>query len=446
MGPESDGISPPPPPRIALGAIVRNEGPYLLEWIAHHRALGIDRFLIADNDSTDETTAVLAALAAAGIVEHLPFPSVPGVAPQLAAYEAILDRAREAADWIAFLDADEFLVPAPPHRSLAAVIAGLAPGPEVGAIAVNWALYGSSGIREAESAPVAERFVRRAERAFPGNHHYKSIVRAGAPRPPVLNPHYFVLANGLRTIHPDGTEVADAPHQARGLSARLYWEPLRINHYVVKSWDEFHYRKRTRGRATGAPQRDAGFFAVHDRNDVLDPMPSWLVAAGAAEADRIEAAVRMAADPPGWTARLRALLGAGHGPAGAVEAVEISGDAAHLRGWAIAADGLPATDFAITLDGRPVAVEGVVRSRRCDIVARLPEAPAGCGFLVKIAWPPAPDGVGRSLVVTARRGAGGAWDLSAAKARWSGLPPGPVSQPEAGGQTSSKRLRWRRSK
>ena len=41
-------------PRLAIGAIVKNEGPYLLEWIAFHRVVGVDRFFIADNASTDE--------------------------------------------------------------------------------------------------------------------------------------------------------------------------------------------------------------------------------------------------------------------------------------------------------------------------------------------------------------------------------------------------------
>jgi hypothetical protein len=421
MHPEDDGNPlAPAPPRLALAAIVRNEGPYLLEWIAHHRALGIGRFLIADNDSTDETTATLAALARAGIVDHLPFPTVPGVPPQLAAYEAILRSHGGEADWIAFLDADEFLVPASPHRSIAAVIAALDPGPEVGAIAVNWALYGSSGQWAAGGAPVAERFVRRAGRTCGGNHHYKSIVRPGAVRA-LLNPHYFTLDPGFRTIHPDGSDVVGMPDQAPGLSARLLWEPLRINHYVVKSWDEFYYRKRPRGRAMGAAMRDASFFAVHDRNEILDPMPAWLVRAGAEEAARIEAALRTTgAEGATWVARLRALLGVSDGPAGAVEVIEVLGDAAQVRGWAATPAGQPATDFAVALDGRPVAVAGVVRTRRCDIVARLPGPAADCGFLLRIAWPalPAPAGGRPRLTVTARHASCGAWELAAGEARW----------------------------
>ena len=278
------------PGRLAVAAIFKNEGPYIHEWIAHHRALGVARFFIADNGSTDETTATLAALAAAGIVDHLPFPTPAGRPPQQAAYERIVRRYGGEAEWIAFLDGDEFLVPAPPHRALAAVIAALDPPPDVGAIAVNWAVYGSSGHREGGRAPVVERFTRRAARSQPVNGYYKSIVRPGAVRGNVPNPHHFPLKDGFRTVHADGSAVTNLPGRPAGLSGRIVWEPLRINHYIVKSWDEFYHRKLARGRAAKAhARRDATFFDAVDHNAVVDPMPDWLRVAAGEERRRVEA-------------------------------------------------------------------------------------------------------------------------------------------------------------
>ena len=195
------------PVRLAVAAIFKNEGPYVNEWVAHHRALGIERLFIADNASSDETTATLAALAAAGIVDHLSFPTPPGRGPQQAAYEKIMSRYGGEADWIAFLDGDEFLVPAAPHRTLAGVIAALAPAEDVGSIVVNWALYGSSGHKAAGSGPVAARFTRRAEDNHPVNRHYKSIVRPGGLAGKVQNPHYLPMKDGFRAVHADGSAV-----------------------------------------------------------------------------------------------------------------------------------------------------------------------------------------------------------------------------------------------
>jgi hypothetical protein len=42
------------PPVLAIAAPVRGEAPYLLEWIAYHRVLGIRAFLLADNGGDDD--------------------------------------------------------------------------------------------------------------------------------------------------------------------------------------------------------------------------------------------------------------------------------------------------------------------------------------------------------------------------------------------------------
>jgi len=39
-------------PSLVLVAIIKNEARYLLEWIAYHRAAGVDHFILMDNEST----------------------------------------------------------------------------------------------------------------------------------------------------------------------------------------------------------------------------------------------------------------------------------------------------------------------------------------------------------------------------------------------------------
>lgn len=33
--------------------MMKNEGPYIVEWVAHHLAVGFDRFLVFTNDCDD---------------------------------------------------------------------------------------------------------------------------------------------------------------------------------------------------------------------------------------------------------------------------------------------------------------------------------------------------------------------------------------------------------
>ena len=48
---------------------MKNEAPYIVEWIAYHRAIGVDNFLIYTNDCADSTDEVLGRLMELGIVQ-----------------------------------------------------------------------------------------------------------------------------------------------------------------------------------------------------------------------------------------------------------------------------------------------------------------------------------------------------------------------------------------
>ncbi len=55
---------------LAVATLVLNQGRYLREWIQFHRVMGVDLFLIFDDNSTDATTTVLGDFVASGVV-HL---------------------------------------------------------------------------------------------------------------------------------------------------------------------------------------------------------------------------------------------------------------------------------------------------------------------------------------------------------------------------------------
>jgi predicted O-methyltransferase YrrM len=97
--------------------VVRNEADILRVNLAHHFALGIDRFLIADNGSSDGTKRLLEAL---GSDRRLLWTTADGPFRQSEITTAL---AREAflrgADWVVPIDADEFWhAPAGDFRSV----------------------------------------------------------------------------------------------------------------------------------------------------------------------------------------------------------------------------------------------------------------------------------------------------------------------------------------
>ena len=62
----------PPRPdgwRVTAVTAMKNEGAFIVDWIAHHRAVGVDRFLVYTNDCEDGTDRLLDRLLVAGVVE-----------------------------------------------------------------------------------------------------------------------------------------------------------------------------------------------------------------------------------------------------------------------------------------------------------------------------------------------------------------------------------------
>lgn len=247
-----------------IAAIVRNEGPYLLEWIAFHRVVGFSHFVIADHGSDDGGRILLAQLEEAGLATVIDIPRKPGDAPQLAAYSRLLQEAPATLELLAFIDADEFILPSQ-GDSMQPLLQKLFAPPDVSALALNWASFGSAGRLFGSAAPVLERFTRRAPREFAINRHYKSIVRRGRVAG-FGNPHHPDLYWGRR-VDALGADLQPGPEEGGGLSAGVQWEGARINHYAVRSVEEF-LCKAAKGSASQPDRiKHQAYFELHDRND-----------------------------------------------------------------------------------------------------------------------------------------------------------------------------------
>jgi hypothetical protein len=274
---------------FAIGAIVKNEEPYLLEWIAFHRVIGIQRFVIADNDSTDGSKALLSALQALGIIEYFDFPTTPGEKPQMPAYSRIFEYANNLElEWIFFIDADEFIMPTTDTLDIFSCLEKATSQENVGAIAINWAIFGSSGIEQRNSGLVIEDFSWRSREDFGPNMHYKSLINLKETRIPILNPHHFDIKENYIYLNIIGQNLIRHPAVPVGLSAEVNWKPLRINHYITKSKQEFFSRKSAKGSA-GLVGREKGaqYFSDYDRNDVFDPCSPALLEATILEKRRL---------------------------------------------------------------------------------------------------------------------------------------------------------------
>lgn len=385
--------------RLAVGAIFKNEGPYILEWIAFHKAVGFSRFFIADNASDDGTTHLLSFLAKAGIVEHVPFPGEAGRPPQLPAYSEIMRRFSDRMDWIAFIDADEFIVPLDGSNSILPALEDMPS--DVGAVAINWAVYGSSYQAIPSAGLVIERFNRRGKHDMTANHHYKTLLRTVAYRSVHGNPHLFKIKDGWRYAHADGSGVEDHPKHGPGLSREVRWSPFRVNHYVVKSRAEFDHKKAPRGRATSlTARRENGFFVGHDRNEVEEPLPDRLIAACKAGVEELKRGLRtLGCDE--WVVSLDSSI-AGLRPLtytpfergkGVIDKISIVDDMLVVEGWALAPDRTRPDGLSVKVGQHVPKLVDFSWYSRDDVVRKYAGAERESGFRIALRLDELPEAV-----------------------------------------------------
>lgn len=96
------------PHELALTAIIKDEAPYIAEWLDYHIAAGVSKFYIYDNESTDDVRDILMPYMQDGTVEYVFYP---GKYRQLDAYNESLFLHRFDCRYMGFIDIDEFLLP-----------------------------------------------------------------------------------------------------------------------------------------------------------------------------------------------------------------------------------------------------------------------------------------------------------------------------------------------
>lgn len=137
---------------------MKNEGPFILEWVAHHLSIGFDHMLVFTNDCDDGTTEILDALDRAGYVTRLNNPYLKmdcGGKPQKGAlkYAESLELV-QTADWVLVSDVDEFVNIHVGDGDLESLFAAIG---DADLISMQWRLFGNSFINSYEDVLITER-------------------------------------------------------------------------------------------------------------------------------------------------------------------------------------------------------------------------------------------------------------------------------------------------
>ncbi|TCQ08684.1 glycosyl transferase family 92 [Rhizobium sp. PP-F2F-G36] len=225
---------------IAIMACVKNEAPYIEEWVRFHRAIGVRHFHIYDDGSTDGTMDILRSLLSAKALTIVPWimrmrdegTSVVLNGQAIAFAHALLNFGGRY-DWMAFIDVDEFLLP----RRDSTLEDALRHAKGFPNISLPWHMFGHGGHRARPKGPVCLSYTARVahpERQDANASNFKCIV--DPTRVTGVSVHRFRTKEfGDRTSNDAGIVSSVRDRKAEAFYSAEY---LQLNHYYLKSEEE----------------------------------------------------------------------------------------------------------------------------------------------------------------------------------------------------------------
>ena len=247
---------------LAIVAIAKNESDYIAEWVAYHKAVGIDRIYLYDNDSTDNMKGCIQKFIDDGFVIYN---QIHGSCQQFPAYcKGLWDYGHEC-KYMAFIDCDELLTPVHFGDKITDILDHLfTQFPKAGGVLVNWCMYGSSHLEKRPEGLLIDNFVYRANIGKKGTDVTKTILR---PECALMwdHPHYPVYRIGFYSIDTIGKKNYSFWNDIKE------YKLLQVNHYFTKSKEQW-IKRRSQGKADlgSTDTRTLEEFYAHDNNDILD--------------------------------------------------------------------------------------------------------------------------------------------------------------------------------
>ena len=249
--------------------IVRDEAPYIAEWLDYHLLAGIDHFLIYDNDSTDNLRDVLAPYVAKNLVTVIPYPKT---SRQLEAYNDAIRYFKYFCRRMVFIDTDEFIFPQ--HgKSISDVTDEIFSATNAAGLVINLRNFGSSNFENADyGVGVLERFTRRAvdnwaplDKDIPsGNAAVKTIADPRRVKLFSDNPHVPEYFENCYAVNESGNKISTP------FSIPVTADKIVINCYVTKSREEYVEKIHRRNTARFAAKNELTGFDANDRNEISD--------------------------------------------------------------------------------------------------------------------------------------------------------------------------------
>ncbi len=264
---------------------MRNEGPFIVEWLCWYRMLGFTDAVVVTNNCTDHSPQLLDALQAHGLVHHIRHDLQPGQRITRAKLNAAAKhKAVRRCNWLMICDVDEFLVIHRGEGLIGDLIDLTKAEPAYLGMSINWRVFGTSGRKGFEDRPVHRQFTYAHEAEHRSSRFVKSIFRL------------VKFFSHLGEHSPRGFDYEKAA-QKRGKPGGIWvnatgeklphWAPLdihltlmpealvshevaQINHYMLRSAETYRLKRGTKSPVGLSNRYRAQYFRTADAGRAVD--------------------------------------------------------------------------------------------------------------------------------------------------------------------------------
>lgn len=245
--------------KVAVCAIFKNEALYMREWIEYHRIVGVEHFYLYNNNSDDDYKTVLNDYIETGLVTLIQWKENHA---QNKAYKNCIQKFRKYANWIGFIDLDEFIVP----KSKDNIYNFLKKFENSrGAVLIYWRIFGTSGrVDRDTSGLVTEDFtVCWPQYYATGKCFYNTAFDCD-----LEDTHNQILNHSLWV---KGGNIALPPVNIYGRLVHANYHyileddlPIQINHYFTRTYLEFEKKKERGDAFFQTNPHDEAYFFEHE--------------------------------------------------------------------------------------------------------------------------------------------------------------------------------------
>ena len=260
-----------PDPEVTIVTCMKNEGPFILEWLAYHRSIGVGNFIVFSNDCADGTDKLLDRLDELGLVTHLPNPAIAAgstyfqpLALKFSEGMPLMKRS----DYVMCIDVDEFIAIRAGDGHFRDLLDAAGP---FHALSMSELNFNSGGRWDYEDVWITETF-RDHETPEPGHwqarrgvktiiHGIGNIEKLQAHRPFLHHgtvDDFIWLDGSARPLPRDFTYA----NPQNGIDRRGAYDLVCLNHYPLRSVESFLIKQDRGSTVTQKDRFTEHYFRV----------------------------------------------------------------------------------------------------------------------------------------------------------------------------------------